>query len=102
MSEELREELAAVLRHYTDPHDAADAAIAYIRQHDDWQSIETAPKDGTRVHLKNRFSGLEDFGYWDSYAERGSLTGLLGEWDQEQGNGEMTHWKLAPPKEQPK
>lgn len=45
MSEELREGLAAALRHYTDPHDAADVAIAYIRQHDGHAEFVRAVKD---------------------------------------------------------
>ena len=64
-----------------------------------WKDIETAPKDGTRVRLMNAETGLEDVGYWADYTTRGfSLTGLSGEWDQELGNGDMTHWcELEPP-----
>jgi sulfur relay (sulfurtransferase) DsrC/TusE family protein len=46
MSEELREGLAQAFEAASihTSLEAADLAIAYIRQHDDWQPIETAPK----------------------------------------------------------
>jgi hypothetical protein len=67
-----------------------------------WQPIETAPKDGTVIELMNEHNGLTDIGHWCDYSTRGypSLSELDGEWDQEQGNGDMTHWRpLASPPE---
>jgi hypothetical protein len=67
-----------------------------------WQPIETAPKDGTVIELMNEHNGLTDIGHWCDYSTRGypSLSGLDGEWDQERGNGDMTHWRpLASPLE---
>lgn len=63
-----------------------------------WMPIETAPKDGTQVELLNENSGLTDMGFWCDYTKRGyqSLSGLSGEWDQEFGNGDMTHWRAVP------
>lgn len=63
-----------------------------------WEPIETAPKDGTVVELMNDQNGLTDRGHWCDYIKRGwSLTGIPGEWDQERGNGDMTHWRTADP-----
>lgn len=64
------------------------------RELPDWQPIETAPKDGTEVELMNEHNGLTDTGYWCDYTKREwSLTGIEGEWSQELGNGDMTHWR---------
>jgi hypothetical protein len=64
-----------------------DAAAA------EWQDIETAPKDGTRIEFKNIDNCLHDFGYWSAYDDGG-------EWSTELGNGDMTHWRAMLPKEQ--
>ena len=59
----------------------------------EWHPIESAPLDGTRVRLKNASTGLEDVGQWDDYSSRGvSVSGIIGEWNQDLGNGDMTHW----------
>lgn len=69
---------------------------------DGWRSIESAPKDGTRVRLMNANNGLRDVG---SYHDWGDMSDLeretlpdhakdwTGEWSQDDGNGEMTHWQ---------
>ena len=61
----------------------------------EWKTIDSAPKDGTKVKLKNTANGLEDYGYWHDYKGR-SMTGIEGEWDQDFGNGYMTHWMPLP------
>ena len=60
-----------------------------------WQPIKTAPRDGRKIRMMNNKTGLIDIGYWCEYTNRDykSLSGLDGEWDQEWGNGEMTHWE---------
>ena len=63
---------------------------------DDWQPIATAPKDGTKVELMNEASGLRDAGYWHDYRGQ-SMSGIAGEWDQDLGNGDMTHWRAVGP-----
>lgn len=49
-----------------------------------WQIIDTAPKDGTRVRLLSICG--EDFGYFDP---------KFAEWDTERGNGEPLLWAPA-------
>jgi hypothetical protein len=44
----------------------------------DWRPMDTAPKDGTIVHLQCPFG--DDIGYFDD------------EWTTEFGNGEPTGW----------
>jgi hypothetical protein len=44
----------------------------------DWQTMETAPKDGTRVRLL--CPGGEDYGFFDT------------EWSTDLGNGEPILW----------
>lgn len=67
-----------------------------------WQPIETAPKDGTRVLLRNEHNGLTDVGCWEDWANmepwrRDLLPDFAkdwnGEWNTDFGNGDMTHWK---------
>lgn len=53
--------------------------------------ISTAPKDGTFLRLFNVDNGLSDVGRWCDYRGRAGFT-TEGEWDQELGNGDMTHW----------
>lgn len=62
-----------------------------------WQSIESAPKDGTTVRLMNIGNGLTDVGQWCDY--RGQDRAIDGEWNQVNGNGDMTHWMPLPPPE---
>lgn len=66
-----------------------------------WQPIETAPKDGTSVRLLSERGN--DVGYWCDYSgrepaakdpESGEV--LHGEWSTELGNGEPTHWMPLP------
>lgn len=66
-----------------------------LRISDGWQDLTTAPKDGTRVELMNAENGLKDIGEWCDYTKRGWLgpDGLEGEWNTENGNGDMTHWR---------
>ena len=61
-----------------------------------WQPIDTAPKDGTIVLLKNMNNGLEDTGCWCDYTKLPVITGIEGEWCQDLGNGDMTHWMPLP------
>jgi hypothetical protein len=72
----------------------------------EWQPIETAPKDGTRIAFKNEQSGLEDIGHWDSWTDMPNWRRELlpdfakewdGEWSTDFGNGDMTHWMPLPP-----
>ena len=58
----------------------------------DWQPIDSAPQDGTKVELHNADNGLSDTGYWHDYHGQ-AMTGITGEWDQALGNGDMTHWR---------
>jgi hypothetical protein len=71
-----------------------------------WQTIESAPRDGTRIRLRNDNNGLEDTGYWLDYSHVPAeerlhwppwMEGQDGEWSTEYGNGEMTHWTPLPP-----
>jgi len=71
--------------------------VAIPKIEENWLPIDTAPKDGTTVELKNVNNGLRDVGCWCDYRERGSLSGLEGEWNQELGNGDMTHWRSKMP-----
>lgn len=66
-----------------------------------WQPIETAPRDGTRVALKNVDNGLFDIGHWEDWADMPSWQREMlpdfakdwpGEWCTDLGNGDMTHW----------
>ena len=56
----------------------------------DWQPIETAPKDGTRVRLL--CPGGEDAGFYDDYTRLLEWDGIDGEWCTDLGNGEPSHW----------
>lgn len=67
----------------------------------DWKTIDTAPMDGTRIYLKNENNGLLDIGSYTSWHDmpdwqREMLPEFAkewnGEWEQDEGNGEMTHW----------
>jgi hypothetical protein len=137
MSEELREGLAKAIRHFLEPAGVclgmrtrqmlADACLDYIRQHDGWQPIETAPKmRKIIVTYKNELgkdrcvmacyyeaNALE---MNDDYADVGTYDEATGQsfapagWYEEvdhEGDvyalcGEPAHWKPlpAPPKEQ--
>ena len=65
----------------------------------EWEPIATAPKDGTKVALYNEHTKVGDIGFWCDYSSRGyeSQSGEWGEWSQEEGNGEMTHWREMEP-----
>lgn len=67
-----------------------------------WRPIETAPMDGTRIRLKNEENGLFDVGAYTSWHDMPDwqremlpefARGWPGEWEQDEGNGVMTHWK---------
>ena len=58
-----------------------------------WKPIETAPKDGTTIQLMNIHNGMTDIGKWEDYSSWPLKGELDGEWRQEYGNGDMTHWK---------
>lgn len=83
---------------------AWQAAIAYIRQHDDWLPIETAPKNGSIILLfgRNQRGGnyIADAkwtgGAWCLFDPKNDAH----EWPSDY----HTHWRSlpAPPKEQPK
>lgn len=73
----------------------------------EWQPIETAPKDGTRIEFKNVDNGLIDVGHWEQWRDMSPWERELlpvwakdwdGEWCTDLGNGDMTHWRPAPPK----
>ena len=74
----------------------AGAALTYIRQHDDWQPIETAPKDGTHVQLYR--PEIQVTGY---YAIRIAAWCVVAP-GLPTMNEPPTHWQPlpAPPKEQ--
>lgn len=61
----------------------------------EWQPIETATKDGTRVDLMNQKSGATDVGFWYQYMDQ-SMGEDAGGWEQDHGNGDMTHWRSLP------
>jgi hypothetical protein len=71
----------------------------------EWKTIDSAPKDGTRVRLRNEISGETDEGFWSSWEDMpASHRALLpewardwdGEWSTVFGKGEMTHWDSLP------
>ena len=86
-------------------HRAADALEWEIAG---WLPLASAPRDGTKVQLINIGTGIEDAGYWADYSHEtqeyrdqmwpehfrnadGSWPD--GEWCQDKGNGDMTHWR---------
>lgn len=71
--------------------------VAIPKMEENWLPINTAPKDGTKVELKNVNNGLRDVGCWCDYLGRGAVSGSEGEWSQELGNGDMTHWRPKMP-----
>ncbi len=62
----------------------------------DWQPIETAPKDGTEVLLISVDSSGPnvDMGYWDDYTTRHLWEDgdLEGEWSTDLGMGDPILW----------
>jgi hypothetical protein len=89
----------SALRHYTMPKTLADMREAmrkalfdeYIRglneSMSDWQPIETAPKDGTRLLLATPTGKVAD-GMWSTRYEVWSWPYVM---------AEPTHWMPAPP-----
>ena len=86
-------------------HRAADALEWEIAG---WLPLASAPRDGTKVQLINIGTGIEDAGCWADYSHEtqeyrdqmwpahfrnadGSWPD--GEWCQDKGNGDMTHWR---------
>lgn len=74
----------------------------------EWRTIDTAPKDGSRIAFKNDETGLTDVGHWRDYSDVPEwrremwpewLKEANGEWSTDFGNGDMTHWMPLP--EQP-
>lgn len=66
----------------------------------DWQPIETAPKDGTRILLHLRQDEEGDYvriGYW------GKWNGHLSTWCLAEGDGDdnPTHWQPLPERPAP-
>lgn len=65
-------------------------------------TFDTAPKDGTRIQMKNAENGLFDVGAWCSWADMPDWQRQMipdfardwdGEWETDLGNGDMTHWR---------
>lgn len=67
----------------------------------EWQPIETAPKDGTRVELMGKNGNL-DAGYWYQYSDQVDAdfrkannipADEVGEFSTDNGEGPHTHWR---------
>lgn len=85
--------LAAFATHMTGP-DPADLARKLRAEADErgWRSIDTAPKDGTRILLWHRYRPNSSvIGYWSA---------SHGDWMSDSGElqrGFITHWQPLPP-----
>jgi hypothetical protein len=68
----------------------------------EWQSIETAPRDGTKILLHQKFLPDEPFiGYWDFnkwVVSKVSISADVGDWiiDNIDNQEYITHWMPLP------